>query len=300
MKRKLTSRLFILSFVAVCLVSCSRQDDLVQGTDATEYGDLEVLFGGSTRSTTTTISPEEAKNFLITVSQGSGEDETIIRGPQTLGTMNMRFPVGQGYAVYAESCTETDAEQNNNQWGQKRFVGKSEPFGVYKGQTTKVNVGMKVENSALCVVVHPSLANYFKTSCTVSLTNEDRGLVWNYDNAGRVEDGETTDGQIAYFNIDETGSRTIKYTINAVAGDRTITKEGSITLARAKMSRLNLAYNSGFFTLTIDINQEDLYEESDIVVGVQDVIPDDGATDASGSNDDFNLDDSVVDYDQYN
>lgn len=281
------------------LTACTSESGLeVQtGQDSAE-GKMALAFTGSapTRGTTTTISPEEAKTFLITVSQGG----TVVRGPQSLGTMDMRFPVGQGYSVYAESCTEADAEANNNRWGQKRFVGTSEEFGINKGQTTEVSVGMSVDNASLCVIINPSLSNYFKKSCTISVTEGDRTLVWNYDNAGKVVDGQTIDGQVAYFNVGDEGTRTISYTIKAVSDDKTIEKTGTITLSRAKNSRLNLAYNSGFFNLTVNVNEEDLYVDSKLTVGPDDITQDDGATDAIGGNDDFNIDDSEVDYDQYN
>lgn len=284
--------------VATGMCSCLGQDDFMQNAENADFGKIELSFTGKneTRSSTTTISPEEAKNFLITVSQGG----QVVRGPQTLGTMNMRFPVGQGYKVYAESCTEADAERNNNQWGQKRFVGTSDEFGISKGQTTTARVAMTVDNAAMCVVINPSLENYFKESCTITLSEVDRNLCWTYDNAGKVEDGVANDGQIAYFNVGEEGTRQITYTIVAVADSKTITKEGTITLTRAKMSRLNLAYESGFFDLTVDLSEEELYIDSDLTVGSQDIIQDDGATDGIGNNDDFYLDGSEVDYDQYN
>ena len=281
------------------LTACTSESGLeVQtGQDSAE-GKMALAFTGSapTRGTTTTISPEEAKTFLITVSKGG----TVVRGPQTLGTMDMRFPVGQGYSVYAESCTEADAEANNNRWGQKRFIGISEDFEIHKGQTTEVSVGMSVDNASLCVIINPSLSNYFKKSCTISVTEGDRTLVWNYDNAGKVVDGQTIDGQVAYFNVGDEGTRTISYTIKAVSDDKTIEKTGTVTLSRAKNSRLNLAYDSGFFNLTVNVNEEDLYVDSKLTVGPDDITQDDGATDAIGGNEDFNIDDSEVDYDQYN
>lgn len=298
MKMNKLIKCFMILSVATGMCSCLGQDDFMHNGENADFGKIELSFTGKTetRSSTTTISPEEAKNFLITVSQG----DQVVRGPQTLGTMNMRFPVGQGYKVYAESCTETDAEHNNNQWGQKRFVGSSEEFGIFKGQTTTAKVGMTVDNAAMCVVINPSLENYFKKSCTITLSEVDRNLRWTYDNAGKVEDGVANDGQIAYFNVGEEGTRQITYTIIAVADNKTITKEGTITLTRAKMSRLNLAYESGFFGLTVNLSEEELYIDSDLTVGSQDIIQDDGATDGIGNNDDFNIDDSEVDYDQYN
>ena len=279
--------------------ACTSESGLeVQNGQNNAEGKMALTFTGTapTRSSTTTISPEEAKTFLITVSQG----ETVVRGPQTLGTMDMRFPVGQGYTVYAESCTEADAENNNTRWGQKRFVGTSDQFGINKGETTKVSVGMSVDNASFCVIIQPSLSNYFKNSCTISITEGDRTLEWNYDNAGKVMDGQTLDGQVAYFNIGSEGSRTITYTIKAVSDDKTIEKTGTVTLSRAKNSRLNLAYDSGFFNLTVNVNEENLYVDSELTLGPDDITQDDGATDAIGGNDDFNIDDSEVDYDQYN
>lgn len=294
----------VLLLGTIGLSSCLNTDEMPFEKDNQELGAVEVSFSGNsaTRSTTTTISPEEAKNFLITVSQG----EEVVRGPQTLGTMNMRFPVGQGYKVYAESCTEADAESNNNFWGQKRFVGTSEVFGINKGETTKVQVPMNVDNAAMCVFINSSLENYFKHSCTITITDpSDRNIVWTYANAGKMVDGVKQDGQIAYFNINESnvneqGQRIVEYKIVAVADNNTIEKTGTLALSRAKMSRLNLAYQSGFYSLTIDIDQSELYVDNDLTVGPDDIIQDDGATDMNGNNDDFNVDDSEVDYDQYN
>lgn len=276
--------------------SCLNTDDIWKDKEpAVEYGNVELSFNGTTRATTTTISPEEAKNFLITVTQG----DRILRGPQTLGTMSMKFPVGQGYKVFAESCNEQEAETGNDNWGQKRFTGSSAEFGINKGETTKASVGMKVANAAVCVVIDPSLANYFRKSCTLNISEGERDLHWNYDNAGKEVDGVITDGQIAYFNVDETGQRTIHYSITASAEGNITDKEGTITLNRAKMSRLKLKYDSGAFSLTVSVNEDNLYVDNTITVTPDDVIADDGNTDASAGNEDFETDNFVPDYDSY-
>ncbi len=297
--------ILILCIVAILSACNGNREILPQSPDDSHYGQISLAFGSTTRATTTTISPEEAKNFFITVSQESETDEgetttTVIRGPQTLGTMSMSFPAGGGYSVYAESCTEAEAEANNYNWGQKRFVGSSEVFRINRGETTKVSVGMSVDNASLCVIIDPSLSNYFKTSCTIALAESDRGIVWTYDNAGKIENGVTTDGQVAYFNLNEDGTREIKYVIIATSADKTIQKEGTVTLKRAKNSRLNLAYDSGFFNLTIDVNENDLYISENLNVGNNDIIKDDGETNVAGENEEFNSDNTGVDYDQYN
>jgi hypothetical protein len=288
---KIITLLFVTS-----LTACQGLDDAMQGEDFTDYGNIELTFHGTTRATTTTISPEEAQHFLITITQG----ERIVRGPEALGTIDLRLPVGQGYKVYAESCSKEDAENSNEHWGQKRFTGSSAEFGINKGETTKVKVGMSVVNASLCVIINPSLSNYFKKSCTVTLSDADRGLIWNYDNAGKTENGVSTDGQVAYFNVNEGETRTIHYTIIVANDNKTITKEGTVSLSRAKMVRLNLAYDSGFFNLTVKVNDDDLYVNNELNLGPENIIQDDGATDAIGGNDDFHTDGTEVDYDQYN
>lgn len=287
---KIITLLFVTS-----LTACQGLDDVMQGEDFTDYGNIELTFHGTTRATTTTISPEEAQHFLITITQG----ERIVRGPEALGTIDLRLPVGQGYKVYAESCSKEDAENSNEHWGQKRFTGSSAEFGINKGQTTKASIGMRVDNAAICVIIDASLASYFKEACTLDITESGRYLRWDYDNAGKGTN-ENDNGQIAYFNVDETNQRSIRYTITASAEGNITNSGGSITLNRAKMSRLKLKKESGSFTLELDVNQEDLYVGQYLTIKPGDIISDDGNTDISGSNDKFESDNTVPDYDQYN
>ena len=287
---KIITLLFVTS-----LTACQGLDDAMQGEDFTDYGNIELTFHGTTRATTTTISPEEAQHFLITITQG----ERIVRGPEALGTIDLRLPVGQGYKVYAESCSKEDAENSNEHWGQKRFTGSSAEFGINKGQTTKASIGMRVDNAAICVIIDASLASYFKEACTLDITESGRDLRWDYDNAGKGTN-ENDNGQIAYFNVDETNQRSIRYTITASAEGNITNSGGTITLNRAKMSRLKLKKKSGSFTLELDVNQEDLYVGQYLTIKPGDIISDDGNTDISGSNDKFESDNTVPDYDQYN
>lgn len=276
--------------------------DVVQD-DSPAYGQVDVALSAATapesRATTSTISPEEAALFLITVYKGA----EVNRGPVMLGSMDKRFPAGEGYWLSAESCTEADAETNNNLWGQKRFTGQSAEFAVKKGETTSVTVPMSVANAALCVFVSDNLKNFFTTSCTVQLTEADRSLTWTYDNMGHVvntETNETTDGQVAYFNIPASGTRTVHYTITAVSPDKTTTSEGDIALEVAKMKRLSLTYNAGFYELDITVDQSDLFYDATITIGPDDVTSDEGETDANGNHSGFETDGTEIDYDTYN
>lgn len=292
----------IYAIVLLGCAACASDSGLDIQTDSKELtGEVEVAMTArrETRASTSTISPEEASLFLITAYKG-GE---LMRGPVTLGTMDKRFPVGTGYTLSAESCTMADAENNNNGWGQKRFTGASEEFAVTKGETTKVVIPMSVANAAMCVFVSSDLKAFYTTSCTVQLTDTDRSLTWTYDNMGQVTDeesSEVTDGQVAYFNIPASGTRTIHYTVTAVCPEKTTTSEGDLTLEVAKMKRLSLTYSAGRYTLDIEVDNTDLFYDSSFTIGPDDVTSDKGETDANSSHGGFNTDTTEPDYDAYN
>ena len=286
-------KLYIWLLLVANLAACQGLDKDLFVEETSEYGNVELSFNGTTRATTTTISPADAQNFLITVTQG----DAIIRGPERLGIMNMKFPAGQGYKVYAESCDKTEAETANGHWGKKRFVGSSAEFGINRGETTKVRVGMSVDNAAVSVFIDASMVNYFKNAYTLNVEESERNLRWNYDNASKNTE-ET--GQVAYFNVGEDGIRTIRYTITSASGNNNIVKTGEITLSRAKLSRLKIAQAAGDFSFDVDVDQEMIYVNTSLNIGPGDVTSDDGRTDASAGNEDFDSDDTVPDYDKYN
>lgn len=316
MKRKGIHSLIAALLALTGLGACTSDTGLAPAS--TDCGKIEVAFSGTapTRNTTdetetesgdqstgttTTISKEEANKFLIQVFR-SGE---LIRGPQPLGEMNMTFPVGQGYTVYAESCTEANAENAPDNWGQKRFTGTSAEFGISVGPATKVSVPMSVVNAAMCVIVMPSMSEYFD-NITVTLTGAEaaRNLEWTEENAGKPEADGTTikdNGKVAYFNVAAEEIRTVNYTINASGNGKTLTKNGTIDLTRAKNRRLQLIYDAKAFALNVDVDQEDLFTHTNIVLDQDNLTEDDGKTDADGTNENFKEDNSgVVDYDQYN
>lgn len=300
---KITQKLTGAAWTAVILgfAACASDSGLDVVTDTEEeVGEVQVALSAETetRASTSTISPEEANLFLITAYKG-GE---WMRGPVTLGSMDKRFPAGGGYTLTAESCTESDAETGNSGWGQKRFTGASAEFSVVKGGTTKVTIPMSVANGAMCVVASNALKEFYTKACTVQLTEAGRGLTWTYGNMGTVVDeatGEAADGQIAYFNIPESGTRTLHYTVTAENEYKSTVSEGDLTLEVAKMKRLTLTYSPSFFTLQITVDDEALFLDSDIIIEPGDVTSDDGATDANSSHGGFNTDTTEPDYDTY-
>ena len=105
---------------------------------------------------------------------------------------------------------------------------------------------------------------------------------------------------MAYFNIPSGGTRTVHYTITAVSPDKTTTSEGDMTLEVAKMKRLSLTYNAGFYELDVTVDQTDLFYDKTITIGPDDVTSDQGETNANGSHNGFETDGTEIDYDTYN
>lgn len=200
------------------LVSCEVRDwPLQQPGSNTGTGGISLYLQGSTptRSTTSTITKEEADLFLVTVTKG-GEPVT---SQVLLGSIpSLTFPVGYGYRVFVENITETEAESMNEGWGAKRYTGTSASFGIQAGQTTRVAVSCSVANAAVSIKFDDGLTDY-----VVTLTSGDRTLV-------------TSGNNTAYFNV--TGdTRTV--TLRVEKGGRVITTQ-ELELRPAVVKDVNL------------------------------------------------------------
>ena len=266
---------FAILLLPLLLMSCSVKEFDIPGfsgndntpadADSMGFFQLTLTSQTATRATSTTLSPEEADNFLITVRKGTD----VVRSRQRLADLDTRLSAGYGYTVQAESCTEEDAESSNEGWGQKRFAGLSGSFAIKAGETTSVNVGCSVANAGVELSYDKSLLNYF-TSIEVTVTKGDRILRF------------TTSGQTAYFNTDAEDASTAAYTIKAEGPDGTINKEGTLNLTKAKMSRINLAYEIGTFTLSVLVEMADI-EDEEVVISEDDIQTDDGNTEANAT-----------------
>ena len=266
---------FTILLLPLLLMSCSVSEFDIPGfsgndnpsaaADSMGFFQLNLTSQAATRATSTALSPEEADNFLVTIRKGTD----VVRSRQRLGDLDTRLSAGYGYTVEAESCTKEDAESSNEGWGQKRFAGLSGSFAIKAGETTSVDVGCSVANAGVELSYDKSLLNYF-TSIEVTVTKGDRILRF------------TTSGQTAYFNTDAEGASTAAYTIQAVGPDGTINKEGTLNLTKAKISRINLAYEIGTFTLSVLVEMADI-EDEEVVINEDDIQTDDGNTEANAT-----------------
>lgn len=296
------SRYLYILLVALLFVGCVHEVEIPMTpvepatTVEEEMGDFELTLTGETqtRATTTTISKEEADNFLITIYKGSD----IVRNTAPLKEINTKLSAGYGYKVKAESCSEQEAITVNDGWGQRRYAGLSASFSIKAGQTTAVSVGCSVANAGLEVVFDESVPAYFTTSYDVTITEGDRTIVFDKITAGTKVGGEVNQGEIAYFNVDDDGKHTITYTITAV-GPKTLVKTGTMVLNKAKISRINLNYERSDFSFVIFLEEEDLFMEDYINITADDIKVDDGKTESNTTHDTYVEDPTSVDYNDY-
>ena len=283
---------------AFLLGACSADitETTIPSIDDTElWGTLELSLGSATRATSTVISKEEADNYWVTVYKG----QDISREKTRLKDFNKRLSAGYGYIVEAESCLEPEAESANNGWGQRRYAGQSASFAIKPGETTKVGVGCTVANAGVEVVFDETMAHHFTTSYSVTITEGERTIVFDKLTGGKREEGVITPGSVAYYNVDETDTRTLTYTIEAYGAGKRLVKTDNMTLRKSKISRLTLVFVPGTLGLDVTIDQTDLFVSQGIEITPNDVIQDDGSADISGEHEDFEASDDNVDISDY-
>lgn len=296
--------LFIFSY-ALLFASCSvKEMDLplspaAPASEEEQMGSFELTLTGErqTRSTTTTISKEQADNFLITIYKGSD----VYRETTFLKNMNTRLPAGYGYTIYAESCGEATAESSNDGWGERRYTGLSAPFAVKAGQTTPVSVNCSVANAGIEIVFDKTVSTYFTGGFQVSITDGNRNIVFDrYTGGLSSNENVTQDSQTAYFNVGEDGTRTITYSIHAESPHKTLDRgDIEITLTKAIVDRITVNYEMSTFTFNVTIDEEEMLIEDDLYITDSDIKMDQGDTDMGSMHDDYTEDNTNVDISNY-
>lgn len=286
--------------VACLLTSCSAERDNLpdwdqdpsKGMGAVEF----TINGNATRATTTTLSPEEAGEFWITIYKGND----LSREKVQLKNLNSQLAAGYGYMALAENCDGNVAVTANEGWGQRRFYGASELFGIRIGETTKVGISCSVANAGVEVVFDESVPQYFTKSYKVIVSDGERSIVFDSKTAGASTGDETTEGKTAYFNVGEDGSHTINYTIEAYGESLRLVKSRTLTLNKATISRMRLKFVPGIYDLDISVDNENIIIEQNIGITGNDITPDDGSTDMDSNHDGFEESDADVDINDYN
>ena len=296
MNRKEKLFLTKISCLLLLVFSLGACSENITDVDAIEeWGTLEVALGATTRATSTVLSKEEADNYWVTLYKGAD----VSRETTLLKELNRRLPAGLGYTLKAESCLESEAETANAGWGQRRFAGLSSSFAIKPGETTKVGVGCTVANAGVEVVFDETMLDHFTTSYRVTITEGERVIVFDEVTGGKRQGEVITPGSVAYYNVDDNGSRTLTYTIEAYGVGKRLVKTATMPLTKAKISRLTLIFIPGTLGLDVTINQSDIFVSQNLEITDSDVTQDDGSADISGGHDNYEESDDDVDISDY-
>ena len=232
--------------LALLLAACTTQD-WPYSPHREGVGSIAVTLEGSqTRATTSVITKEEADLFLVTLYKG----EDLIAQQTMLGHLgSLTFPAGYGYSLFVESITEQDALTLNEEWGAKRYTGKSKSFGIQSGQTTKVAVGCSVANAAVAVNIDSSAQG-----CVVTLkTSDGRTLT-------------TTESRVAYVNVTIEEKPDVTITIEK---DGEVVKETTLeNLDASQVKDINIKENTEG-TLGLQVTYDDSFETVQTEISIE-------------------------------
>jgi hypothetical protein len=237
MKQNITYTL--LSLAILLLAGCSVKDWPENGAEG-EYGYIDVQLqgkGAATRSegTSTVITKEEADLFLVTVTHNG---EVVCQRKELMGLVHLSFPVGNGYKVFVESITETQAIEANEGWGAKRFTGNSRSFGIVSNNPTSVSVPCSQANAAVNIDVEVP-------NSRVSLVASD----------GRQLSTEVS--RVAYFNLDS--SAPLEITVTVEKNGEVIQKV--VTIEEPKQVNVNVKPDEvDMDQVTLSITYEDAFD----------------------------------------
>lgn len=205
------------------------------------------------------LTPDEAANYNIMVYQNSDELWELKKKYSTLTGSDYMLSVGTGYAVYAESCSEEDAETVNDGFGCKRFAGRSDAFAIEASKETPVSVNCTPTNGGLCVVFDKSFTDTFGGRYYVETTG-DRHLVFDASNQATFDaDKVRTGGAVAYFSMLPAEELDVDLEIHARGAQVT---NKTVTVKLGKITRFTVyGPNAGTGDNTGGIDIEIIYDD---------------------------------------
>ena len=171
----------------------------------------------------------DVNDFNVCLKRGS----TVILSPckfsEIAGT-SFSCAAESGYLFTAESCTESEAESANSNWGKARAAGEK-TFEVIAKQQNLVEVTCKQVNSSIQV----EFSDFIKKLCSeyaitfYAADNVDRQLTIDQTNYS---------SKTAYFNVN--GSRALNYTVTLFYGGEKHEYSGNQTLDPSCTYRLGI------------------------------------------------------------
>ena len=233
-----------------------------EGTFALSLNRGDIIVNAETRAA---LSATDAANYNIMVYQNDYELWSQKKKYSALTGSDYILGVGTGYSVFAESCTEEDAETSNNGWGSRRFAGRSESFAIEPSKQTEVTVNCTATNGGLCVVFDKSFTDEFG-KYEVNTTDV-RHLTFNSENKATFDSTtkKRTGGAVAYYNMPPTDELDVELEVVA-RGAKTVTK--TVTLKTGKIIRFtvygpNAGTGDGTGGIDIIIDYDDDFDSED-------------------------------------
>lgn len=239
---------YILPLLFLLLLSSCENEQL---SDVTGYGNIRLSIKTEQEISVETraaveATAEQLANYTLTVKQGS----TILLSKKYSAIdldKELSFPREENYTVAAENCTETEAESANNNWGQARIAGISDPFTIYIGQTTDVTLACTMQNAKVSVtfdtekLTEAQITDY---ALTIYEPSKERTCKFN----------ETTANKYAYFNIDSDPQLT--YRLTGKHGNTDIdVQTATLNIAAGQYYKLNVTVApTGTLELTVTID----------------------------------------------
>ena len=199
--------LYILPLMGLLsFVSCTNDEDPIPSN---ETGEIRFSVVDTTAVEITTKAPFglDVNDFEVSLSRGN---EPVFSGREygDIAGETITCSASDDYVLTAESCEEAEAESANSGWGQARVYGKKS-FAVVAGETTEVTVSCGLANSSVEVD--------FSDFITSTSTFKEYSIELYADDAPNrplTFDKTNYKYKTAYFNVGESGERTLSYTIN--------------------------------------------------------------------------------------
>ena len=155
-------KLLALAGIALIAAACTNNDEPVQ-----ECGQINLTLENSTAPeievstrTVTDLTETDAKDYNIQVLQ-NGNVKLESTNFLTFKNTTFIFPIGSGYTVTAESCTEEVGQSANDGVGQIRYFGTSAPFEVKTNEISNVKVTCTMANAKVSIAYDEVFAQDF-------------------------------------------------------------------------------------------------------------------------------------------
>lgn len=211
--------------------------------------ETEALLGNATGEVCFTIGQEEkveietratynVNDFNVSLKRGS----IVIFSPRKFSEIagtTITCAAESDYLFTAESCTESEAESTNNNWGKARVAGEK-TFEVIAEQENTVEVTCKQVNSSVQV----GFSEFIKKLCP-----EYAITFYAADDTGRkfTLNQDNYSFKTAYFNVN--GSRALNYTITLTRSGVKHEYTGNQTLEPSGTYQLNIKMDDESFSV---------------------------------------------------